>query len=243
MKKMQFTLVLVCLVMLMASCGFIGGERVRGDGNWQSQERQVGNFKDIKVSGAADVHLTQGESKPIRIEVDQNLLEYIEVYVEGTTLHVETRTGFNLDPSKDMAVYVTAPSFNEIKVSGAGNIVSESKINNPGPIDLRISGAGNIKVEVNAPKVGVDISGAGTATLVGETKDFDLDISGAGKARCFDLKAENAKVRISGAGNADVFASLKLDAHTSGAGSVKFKGKPTDVKSSKSGAGSIESAD
>ena len=138
---------------------------------------------------------------------------------------------------------MTAPSFNDINVSGAGSIVTDAKINNPGPINIGISGAGDIKVEVNAPKVGVDISGAGSATMVGETRDFELGITGAGKAKCFDLKAENTTVTISGAGDADVFASQKLDASTSGAGSIRYKGKPADVKSGKSGAGSIEAVE
>ncbi len=240
---MNLSLLILSALFLLSSCGFMGGERIVGDGNWKSEERSIGSYKDIQVSGAAGVHLIQGEAKPVRIEIDQNLQQYIEVFVEGGTLVVRTKSGINVDPSKEMAVFVTAPSFNDIQVSGAGSIVTDAKINNPGPINIGISGAGDIKVEVNAPKVGVDISGAGSATMVGETKEFDLGISGAGKARCFELKAETTTVRISGAGDADVFASLRLDANTSGAGSIRYKGKPAEVKSGKSGAGSIEAAE
>jgi hypothetical protein len=98
-------------------------------------------------------------------------------------------------------------------------------------------------MEVEAPKVTADISGSGTIDLKGQTKDFDLGLSGAAKARCFDMMAENTEVDISGAGSADVYASVKLDADVSGAGSVKYRGGAAQVNQHVSGAGSVKKAD
>ncbi|MCP2936704.1 DUF2807 domain-containing protein, partial [Salmonella enterica subsp. enterica serovar Typhimurium] len=62
----------------------------------------------------------------------------------------------------------------------------------------------------------------------------------ASDAKCFDLKSENTKVEISGAGDAEVFASVQLDARVSGAGSVKYKGNAASVNQKVSGAGSVK---
>jgi hypothetical protein len=50
-------------------------------------------------------------------------------------------------------------------------------------------------------------------------------------------------VHISGAGDAEVFASVKLDAHVTGAGDIRYKGNPPQVIHNTSGAGSIQKAD
>jgi hypothetical protein len=55
--------------------------------------------------------------------------------------------------------------------------------------------------------------------------------------------AENTKVDISGAGSAEVFASVKLDAHVSGAGKVRYKGDAANVQQQVSGAGSVKKAE
>ena len=65
-------------------------------------------------------------------------------------------------------------------------------------------------------------------------------MTGAGKAHCYELLSETTKVDISGAGDADVFASVKLDAQVSGAGSVTYKGGATNVAQQVSGAGSVK---
>ena len=44
---------------------------------------------------------------------------------------------------------------------------------------------------------------------------------------------------ISGAGSAEVYASVKLDAEVSGAGTVRYKGNATNVSQHVSGAGSV----
>jgi hypothetical protein len=76
----------------------------------------------------------------------------------------------------------------------------------------------------------------------GETKDFRVDCSGASKAKCFELLTETTYVDLSGASDAQVFASIKIDAHISGAADLKYKGNAT-VTQDVSGAGSIKKVD
>jgi hypothetical protein len=47
-------------------------------------------------------------------------------------------------------------------------------------------------------------------------------------------------VAISGAGSAEVYASVKLDATVSGAGNVNYKGNASEVNQHVSGAGSVK---
>jgi hypothetical protein len=235
----RYLWLLAALPLVMGSCRFVTGKRVHGNGVVKSEERSVSTFKNVDVSGAINVYVSQGEVKPVKIEGDENLLQYIEVEQEGDKLFVREKHGYNLKPSAEMRVYVTAPVYNTIEVSGACDIIGITKISNPENLELTASGAGDIKMEVDAPKLRAEISGSGSIDLKGQTKDVDLQLTGAGHAHCYDLLSENTKVDISGAGSAQVYASVKLDAEVSGAGSVSYKGNATNVTQHTSGVGSV----
>lgn len=234
---------LIALPVLLGSCRHFFGKKIRGNGVVKTEERSVSPFKNVEVQGAMGVYVSQGEIKPVKIEGDENLLQYIEVRQDGDKIVIKPRNGYNLDPSADMKVYVTAPVFNDIESSGASDIIGVGKIVNSEDLNLHASGAANIKMEVDAPKLSAGISGSGSIELKGQTKDVDLDLSGAAHARCYELLAENTKVEISGAGSAEVYASVRLDAQVSGAGNVSYKGNAGTVNQHVSGAGSVSKAE
>lgn len=241
MKKL--ILFLVVLAVAGSSCRYGFGKRVAGNGTIQSEEHTVTNFKNVQVSGGMNVILSQGETKPVKIETDANLLQYVEVIQQGDDLVIREKQGFNPDPSDKIKVYVTTPVYHDILLSGAGNIVSEGKIMNPEPMEIHVSGAGDVKIELKAPAVKTTLSGAGSITLEGDTKDINISLTGAGSAHCFGLLAENAKVSVSGVGDANVYASVSIEAHVSGVGSVKYKGGASNVSQHVSGVGSVSKAD
>lgn len=240
---MKQLLILLLAVTTLSSCGYMFGKRVRGNGNIKTTEHSVSSFKNVEVSGAIDLYVSQGDTKPVRIETDDNLQQYIMVAQQGDRVIIKTKEGYNLRPTGKIKAYVSATVYNSIDVSGACNIIGENKIVNTESMDLEVTGAGSIRMEANAPAIKADVSGAGDVDLKGETKDFDLTLTGAGKAHCFDLKAETTKVDISGAGDADVFASMKLQAEVSGAGHINYKGGATNVEQHVSGAGSVRKAE
>lgn len=235
----KISILLLSLCFFTVSCQYVGGKRIRGNGTINTQNRSVGSFHSVSAGGNFNVYLSQGESPTVRVEADENLMQYIDVYTEGDHLYIETERGYNLRSSRGLKVYVSAPEFETVSVSGAGDIIGEHTITNDRDLDLHVSGAGNVRMDVKAPAVEVHVSGSGDIMLKGETKDFKATVSGAGNIKCFNMLAERANVRISGAGDAEVFASVQLDARVSGAGNVKYKGNPGTVNSSTSGAGSI----
>lgn len=241
MKKLW--LILLVASLAAASCNYLGGKRVRGNGNITKREHSVSSFKNVEVSGAIDLYVSQGDTKPVRIETDDNLQQYIEVNQEGDKVRISFKEGINPRPTGKIKAYVSSPLYHSIDVSGASNINGESKIVNTESMTLGVSGAGNINMDLDAPGVSAEVSGAGEVNLKGQTKNFDLNLTGAGKAHCFDMLSETTKIDISGAADADVYASVKLDAQVSGAGSVRYKGGASNVTQQVSGAGSVKKAD
>lgn len=236
-----FILVIVFTATL-TSCHNISGKRIRGNGVMKTENRTAGNFNRIDVSGIADVYVKQDSVTSIRIETDENLMEYILIDNDGGTIRIHQKNGTNLKPSKAIKIFVSGPTFKHFGASGACNYYNENKIISIEPVSFKLSGASDVKLELKAPKIDAVLSGAGTITLKGETKDFMVNGSGSTDIKCFELMTENTSVDLSGAGDAEVFASVKLAVHVSGAADVKYKGNAAVTKEI-SGAGSVKKVD
>ncbi len=240
MKKI---LLLTAVAISLVSCGRFMGKRIRGNGVIKTEDRTVSSFKKVEASGAIKLMVSQGDFKPVRLEGDENILPYVEIKQDGDQIEIRTRPGYNISPTNDLIVYVTAPVYSSIEVSGASDIKGQNKISNPENLKLEASGAGDIEMDVDAPEISAQITGSGSIRLKGQTKDLDIDLSGAGHAYCFDLLSENTKVDISGAGSAEIYASVKLDAQVSGVGNVTYKGNAASVTQHVSGAGSVSKSE
>ena len=238
--KRIFFLLLSLFSLFLSACN-IFGERVHGNGNIKSENRPAGHFSSVDVSNNINLHLKQDNSWSVRVETDENLLEFIQVSESNGLLRVGVRDHFNLDPSKNIDVFVSAPEYRSLAASGASEIMSDGRIVCTDAMDIDVSGASEINLEVKAPRIKAGLSGASKGTFRGETKDVSLHGSGASEFRAFDLMAENSDVDVSGASNADVFASVNLKAEASGASNIRYKGKPS-VSSNTSGAGNVASA-
>src|ERR1700730_18291212 len=163
------TCLLLTFPIFLFSFNHIFGKHVHGNGNVTTQDRQVSNFKNIEVGGAAKIFVSQGDQHSVKVEVDENLQQFVEVFQEGNKVIVREKRGFNLDPTGDLKIYVTAPVYNDIDVSGACDIIGQTAISTPENIEMHISGAGDMKMEVNAPHISAEVSGSGNIDLKGET--------------------------------------------------------------------------
>ena len=237
MKKIA----LFSLIIFVGGCREIAGERVRGSGHIKTENRTASGFNSIEVSGAIDVYIKQDSTTSVRVEADDNILEYIEVHTDGSTLEIYTADNIRLKPSHKIKVYVSNSEYKDLQAGGASSILSENEIT-ADILNVDIGGASEGRLEVNAPKISVNVSGASNANLKGKTKDFEGDASGASKIRGFDLLTENADVDASGASNIEVYASVKIAGQASGASSVNYKGN-AQATVEKSGASSVNKKD
>jgi uncharacterized protein YjbI with pentapeptide repeats len=229
------------LAIILSSCHFMN-HRIRGNGNVITQDRNIGSFDGIDVSSAFTVMITQDSACTVKVEADENLQEFIEVSVSGNTLHISQRRNTSLQSTRDMKIYVSAPTYAQIHVSGACNIIGQNKITNSKMVDVDLSGASNVTLDVTTPSVELEMSGASNANLKGETKDFKVISSGASKVKAFELLSENTNVDVSGAGHAEVFGSVTINADASGASNIQYRGKGNLIAHN-SGAGSVNKAD
>src|SRR5437763_2278792 len=136
------------LAILLSSCHFFMGQRVSGDGHISTRQKEVGSFNSVAVSGSVKVHVRQDASNSVKLETDENLMDYIEVFTEGNKLVIRTKQGYNLDPTKDIIAYVASPTYRDIDVSGACDIVGDGPITGNDELHMSVSGDGDITMQV-----------------------------------------------------------------------------------------------
>ena len=236
---MRNILLLAASLIFVTSCNVITGTGETGNGNIRTEKRNTGNFTGVKTSGSIDVDINSGDSYSVSVENDDNLLQYLVTEVDGGVLHIYYKDGYSI--SNDHAkVYVTAPALDKLITSGSADITSQDVIKNPQEIEVKVSGSGDVKAEVDAPSIEASVSGSGNISLTGRTKDFKCSSTGSGDLNCGGLQSENVTVKVTGSGNAHVFASVHLSASSFGSGDIYYGGNPSNPEIHTAGSGSVQ---
>jgi hypothetical protein len=235
------TIFFLSILVFAGSCNF-SMKKVRGDGKVTTVERKVSGFREVSLSGSMDVYVSQGPAYSVRVETDGNLQDYIELDKDGDELNVRTRKRYNLQSTSGIKVYITAPNYTDLTVSGGGNIRSQTRISGNEELEIQVAGSGNVFLDVHVPSLSSNIAGSGSIVLSGATGSFESDITGSGDIKAFSLLSETADIEITGSGNAEVAASRQLNADITGSGDIFYRGNPS-VKTSRTGSGDVKKAD
>jgi hypothetical protein len=196
---------------------FSRNEKVRGSGDVEIEMRDHESFSQVVTSTFIDIDITVGEEFSVKVEADDNLIEYIETEVRRKTLYVDTRDGYSLSSRNNVRVIVTMPKLTTVDISGSS--------------DMLITGVSGEELEIG-------ITGSGDITLEGEIDYVDISITGSGDIDARDLKCDEAYITISGSGDIDITVESYLDVRVSGSGDVAYWGSPK-VSRSISGSGDI----
>jgi hypothetical protein len=227
----------VACIFAFSACLF-RGETIQGNGNMTTESRDVGNVSKIKSSGSLDVVLIQGPSS-ILLEADENLLAYLVTKNEDGWLQVHWKDNVNIESTNTVKVTITMPMFKALGATGSGSIISDGKLTSDHNMEVKSSGSGSIQIAVNAPEITAQVTGSGNMQISGETRNVSVTVTGSGRYDGENLKAENAKAKVTGSGDALVFADETINAKITGSGSLNYAGRAT-VHSVITGSGTIK---
>lgn len=217
------------------------GKRVKGDGNFVTIERSVGDYDHVAVAGWFDVDLVAGQEGEITMEGESNLLEYIITEVKNGKLVIKTEKGVNLRPStwtKGIRVTVPVETIDGVSLSGSGDIVGKTTIKSTN-FSASIAGSGDVSLTVEAQSVEASLSGSGDINLAGRATDFDVSVSGSGDIKAYELEADFVTAAVSGSADIKVTANESLEARVSGSGDIHYRGNPKKINTKSSGSGDI----
>jgi hypothetical protein len=222
-----------CLTVL----GMMGGFQAINNAPWNfgpwgdwNDGRDPGpdTTRDLAYNGSsrldiyypAEITYTQGDQPKFTVTGPQRLLDALHLNDGELTNDNGPRYRWNRRRGNGrLRIEITAPSLHEFHLSGAQRL----SIKNYDQDELRIYGSG-----------AADIEGQGKA------QRLEVDISGAGHLDLDRLPVDDARVNISGAGDASLDARRSSEVTLSGAGHIDFKCRPSDSHDHKSGFGSID---
>jgi hypothetical protein len=196
----------------------LAGCMLRGSGTQMTDEREVDAFESIEIGGAFElvVHVEPGVTPRVSVSGDDNIVPEISTTVADGELDIEL-DGM-VRPKLGMKVEVWVASLAGIEASGATDITVEG---------------------LHGERFELELSGASQSHLSGTVDHFEVHSSGASDLEARELHAKTVEVKLSGAGDAEVWASDRLDADVSGAGNVRYFGDTKDVHQDVSGVGEV----
>jgi hypothetical protein len=233
MKKL---LMIIAAGILLSSC-----DSESGSGNVITQKRSVAGFTKVSASSGVEVELRKG-AQAVSVETDDNLMELVETKVENGELQISIKEHVSLN-NATIRIYVTAPELTTVTASAGASIEGKETLNSTNSISLNASAGASIAAALEAPGVDVDASAGGEIKISGRTRSLNVNSSAGANVRAFELLSENTVVEATAGGNANVFASVSLQANASGGGDINYKGAATLVKKEESGGGSVSKED
>jgi hypothetical protein len=200
-----------------------------------------GPFDRLEIDGAGSVRLVQGEREEVFVSGDPQTVSTVSVERVGNQMRLSLPGGWKFWEADKPQVEVRMRILSRITLSGVSDLVAPGPIKSP-QLGVDIAGSGVARFDdLRADTLNFTISGSGEGQLAGHVERLRLSVSGRGKISADQLQVGDARVSISGVGNADLWVTDSLNADISGAGHVHYRGQPK-VRQSISGLGSVEAS-
>lgn len=237
MKIRSSFIALVVIVLSAAALSSCHIGCIEGTGKKVTENRKLGNFKTIDISGEFKINLKQDSSIGVSVTADDNLMKYIRTEVSGDKLRIYSRK--NICSNQPVTVNVGVKSLEEINTAGVTTIASVGRINTE---NLTFKFAGVTKVDMDLSAADVETSGSGSTelNLKGQAASHKVNISGVGELHALDFVVGSYDIKISGSGDSQINVLKSLVTHISGYSSIEYRGNPSEVDTNKSGASQIK---
>ena len=210
---------------------------LEGSGKEATDTRKVKDFEKLDITGSFNVTLVQDSSNSITINADDNILSVIKTEVSGDKLKITTDNK-NICSAKEVTITIGVRNLKAIAAAGAVELTSKGRLN-LGDLDFHLSGATNVKLDIAAANVETEASGVSDITLKGQASTHTVAFSGSGNLHAFDFVVGKYSIEASGQSDCEINVLSELNIHTTGASDIKYKGSPSKINKSKTGALSL----
>ncbi|MBN1950506.1 MAG: DUF2807 domain-containing protein [Bacteroidales bacterium] len=219
------------------------------------------SFTTVKNASAFDVEIFYGDEYEVEVFADQNLLPYINTYISGEELIIETEYSRCLNSNNPIKVEVHMPDIEKVELSGSGDLiiskykVDDLKFKNSGSGDiiawnfecseLNVNNSGSGEINLTDLFCSGDASatliGSGDIVLAGIANKAILLLTGSGHLRAEDFPVEICSVSNSGSGNVYCHVNQMLNIMLTGSGNISYYGTP-EISQLITGSGHLISA-
>ncbi len=221
--------------------GFFVGLGGRGSGKLVTENRDVHDFKSIRLSFPAQVFINQGETESLTIQAEDNVAAEIGSRVVDGVLEIDNLNGshFPISPTKPVKITIVVKDLNELDFETAGEVNLNGLKTDQ--LKLMMDGAGALTLnDVQLNSLDCTLSGVGSIRASGTANSETVRDQGLGSFNGGDVHSQDATVNLDGMGSATVWADKNLNANVDGLGSINYYGGALVIKTV-NGLGSIKS--
>jgi hypothetical protein len=225
MKKSGTSSIFVLLGILLASIfSSCTTDMKKSQSDYIEKDYNVESFNRIKFEGAYNVKLIQGEKPAIVMTTTEQLHEKVKIRVDNNVLYIKSK--INHLGTDDIKLTITVKDLEDIKIEG-GVFLTSIGVLELKDLNLTVEGSAYINLKLNAEQLRARASGGVNMEFEGKTDRFYAISEGAGNIDADHLESKIVECRVSGVGNASVYATEKLDATVEGLGKIGYRGDPS----------------
>jgi len=204
---------------------------ITGSGNIDKEDREIDkSFNKIKLDGQGVLKIKESKKYKLSIKTDDNLIKYIETYVDGDTLYIKNTE--DIHPTDNVYIEMTINKpITSIQNNGSGSVIWESS--NPlitDSFNIQLSGSWDTDININAKSIESIISGNANIKYYGKTDEHIIKISGNCDVKAFSLITSKSNIEISGNSKCNIYAEDLLNIKISGYGDINYKCSPKIIK-------------
>ena len=148
-------------------------------GKLEKREYPLSGFSKILVSDFFDVEIRQGDTYRVSLAAEEALIPYIDIAVQGETLHIGLKSGYDLCfENASQRVEVTLPALTGVRVSKHSTLILDD-FESEETLRIDVTDFGTLWGSITAGVVEVEVTNHGDLTLrgsasqvVGEVMNF-----------------------------------------------------------------------
>ncbi|KAA1244257.1 head GIN domain-containing protein [Aquimarina sp. RZ0] len=236
MTTLAKIIITLCLSALCCSCNLVF-DGIKGEGEVIRKEKTISkNFTTIKSSRGLDVVLTKSEDRKVIIEANENLHQYIEVYVEKEVLYITSDK--NIYRADEKTVYVSYDKLSKISATSGSEITSQEPLVQK-DLSINATSGADVKLRIKAESLTTSVTSGALMNLSGKVKNHNANATSGADIRANDLLSQVSKASATSGANIKIHAKEEFTGKATSGANVVYYGDPEKVSENDNSGGNV----
>jgi hypothetical protein len=223
MKRISILFVLMGAIVGISSCKHESRSSSRGYNEQEIAFEGSNSFNQVKFTGGYNIELIQGETESLSLMMKKESASDVKYWVEDSALYVRNDT-HGIRP-EETHIKLKFKDLKQIHIEGGATLKSREPLQFD-TLSIKLEGGANLRLQLNVNHLYTYAAGGVNMELTGTANSFEAITEGAGNIDADHLETKHVICRVSGVGNASVYATEVLDATVEGVGKIGYRGNP-----------------
>lgn len=223
---MKSNLLVVCTLVFGIFFQACSKDSIKPSDNVITKSYDFTDFVSLEVSDDFKVYVTFSESEEsVTVEANDNLMEHIEVEMNGNTLKVSVEDNLNIKGSETLNLRISTAAIYEFKGDEDVEIYLNNELN-ADQVSIKLSGDSKLKGALISKDLTVDLSGDSYLTLEGSAENLSAELRGDSKIERYGFAVQHLDIDLKGDSEGYLTVTESLEVKARGDSYMHYKGNP-----------------